>query len=185
MEISKAYQRAGNEAKALQWKEKVLASNPNNIDVLVDTMKKHMANQNTVQAVKYARQCLQVLPTAQKPANVDAQSWKNTVDNAYAIAYGVIGEDAFKHNRFGEAIKNLESAVKYYKRYDGAYYALGMSYWQTRKLDAAMLNFAKAYVIKGAAASSAKQQLDKIFAGSKVSAAAQQRLFEQAQQALK
>jgi tetratricopeptide (TPR) repeat protein len=185
MEIAKAYQKTGNEAKALQWKEKVLASNPNNIDVLIETMKKHMANQNTVQAVKYAQQCLQALPNAQKPAGADAQNWKNTTDNAYAIAYGVIGEDAFKHNKFAEAIKNLENAVKYYKRYDGAYYALGMSYWQSRKLDAAMLNFAKAYVIKGAAANSAKQQLDKIFASSKVSPAAQQRLFERAQQDLK
>jgi tetratricopeptide (TPR) repeat protein len=185
MEISKAYQKSGNEAKALQWKEKVLASNPNNIEVLIDTMKKNMASQNTAQALKYANQCLQALPTAQKPANVDAQNWKNITDNAYAIAYGVVGDDAFKHNRFTEAIKNLESAVKYYKRYDTAYYELGMSYWQSRKLDAAMLNFAKAYIIKGAAANSAKAQLDKIFASSKTPPATQQRLMERAQQDLK
>lgn len=185
MEISRAYQKAGNDAKALQWKEKVLASNPNDVTALIDTMKKHMAAQNTAQAVKYAQQCLKALPTAQKPAGMDAQNWKSTTDNAYAIAYGVIGENAFKQNRYAEAIKNLESAVKYYKRYDGAYYALGMCYWQGRKLNAAMLNFAKAYVIKGSASTSAKAQLDKIFKSSNVPAATQQRLMDQAQQDLK
>ena len=48
-----------------------------------------------------------------------------------------------------------------------------------------MLNFAKAYIIRGAAANSAKTQLDKIFAASKMTPAAQQRVMERAQQDLK
>jgi hypothetical protein len=79
----------------------------------------------------------------------------------------------------------LENAVKYYKRNDGAYYALGMSYWQSRKMDAAMLNFAKAYIIRGTYANSAKSQLDKIFASSKMTPASQQRIMERATQDLK
>lgn len=185
MALAKAYQQLGNEAKALQWKEKVLATDPDNIEILMDTMKKHVAAQNMAQAVKYAKQCLSVLPKTQKPAGMSAEAWKNTVDNGYAVAYGVIGQDAFTKNQFGLAIKNLEAAVTYYKRNDGAYYALGMSYWQSRKLDAAMLNFAKAYIIRGAFANSAKAQLDKIFSSYKTTAAAQQRLMEKAQQDLK
>jgi tetratricopeptide (TPR) repeat protein len=183
--IAKAYQQLGNEAKALQWKEKVLAADPDNIEILMDTMKKYAAAQNLPQAVKYAKQCLTLLPKAQKPASVDAAAWKNTVDNAYAVAYGVIGQDAYSKNQFGLAIKNLEEAVKYYKRMDAAYFALGMSYWQSRKLDAAMLNFAKAYIIRGPSANAAKSQLDKIFAASKMTPAAQQRVMDRAQQDLK
>jgi tetratricopeptide (TPR) repeat protein len=185
MELARAYQKLGNEQKALQWKEKVLAADPDNIEILMDTMKKHAAAQNMVQAVKFAKQCLVALPKAKKPAGTDEQTWKNTVDNTYAVAYGVIGQDAYTKNQFGLAITNLESAVKYYKRMDSAYFALGMSYWQSRKLEAAMLNFAKAYIIRGSAASSAKAQLDKIFAASKMGAAAQQRVMDNAQQALK
>jgi tetratricopeptide (TPR) repeat protein len=185
MALAKAYQQLGNEAKSLQWKEKVLSADPNNIEILMDTMKRSASSQNLTQAVKYAKQCLALLPKAQKPANTDATAWKNTVDNAYAVAYGVIGQDAYAKNQYGLAIKNLEEAVRYYKRMDAAYFALGMSYWQSRKLDAAMLNFAKAYIIHGAAANSAKAQLDKIFASSKMTAAAQQRVMERAQQDLK
>lgn len=183
--ISNAYRKLGNEAKALQWREKVLAADPDNIQILIDTMKKHAANQNNAQAVKFANQCLKVLPTAKQPAGMDEQSWKSTVDNAYAIAYGVLGQDAFQKNQFSLAIKHLENAVKYYKRNDGAYYMLGMSYWQGRNLNAAMLNFAKAYVLKGSTSNSAKQQLDKIFQSSRTTPAAQQRLMERAQQDLK
>lgn len=185
MALARAYQQLGNEAKALSWKEKVLASDADNIEILTDAMKKYSSAQNVAQALKYAKQCLSVLPKATKPAGVDEQTWKNTTDNAYAIAYGIIGQDAFSKNQFGLAIKNLENAVKYYKRYDGAYYMLGMSYWQARKLDSAMLNLAKAYIIRGAASNSAKAQLDKIFSSSKMTAAAQQRLIERAQQDLK
>jgi tetratricopeptide (TPR) repeat protein len=180
-EIAGAYQKLGNEAKALQWKEKVLASDSDNIQILMDTIQKYSRAKNGAQAVKYAKQCLSALPNAKKPAGADEQTWKNTVDNAYAIAYGVIGEDAYLKNQFGVAIPNLENAVKYYKRNDGAYYYLGMSYWQSRKMDAAMLNFAKAYIIRGANANAAKTQLDKLFALSKTPAAAQKRVMENAQ----
>jgi tetratricopeptide (TPR) repeat protein len=185
MALSKAYGQLGNEAKSLQWKEKVLAADPDNIEVLMDTMKKSVAANNVAQASKYAHQCLALLPKAQKPSGMDEQTWKSTVDNTYAIAYGVIGQEAFNKNQFAVAITNLENAVKYYKRNDGAYYALGMSYWQSRKLDAAMLNFAKAYIIKGAYANSAKSQLDKIYASSKMTPAAQQRVMDRAMQDLK
>ncbi|MBP1622769.1 MAG: hypothetical protein H6Q07_789 [Acidobacteria bacterium] len=183
--ISAAYQKIGNDAKALQWREKVLAADPDNVQVLIDTMKKHAASQNNAQAVKYANQCLKVLPTAQKPGGMDEQSWKTTTDSAYAVAYSVLGQDAFQKNQYSLAIKHLDNAVKYYKRNDGAYYMLGMSYWQGRNLNAAMLNFAKAYIIKGSVANSAKQQLDKIFASTKTTPAAQQRVMERAQQDLK
>jgi tetratricopeptide (TPR) repeat protein len=185
MALAKAYQQLGNSSKALQWKEKVLAAEPDNIELLTETIQKNAQSQNLAQAVKYARQCLAALPKAQKPAGTNEAAWKSTVDNAYAISYGIIGQDAYSKNQFGLAIKYLEEAVKYYKRMDAAYYALGMSYWQSRKLDAAMLNFAKAYVIHGAYANSAKAQLDKIFASSRMTAASQQRLMERAQQDLK
>ena len=185
MALARAYQQLGNEAKALQWREKVLAADPDNIEILMETMKKYAATQNMAQASKYAKQCLTLLPKATKPAGMNDQTWKSTTDNAYAVAYGVIGQEAYAKNQFAAAIPNQENAVKYYKRNDGAYFALGMSYWQSRKLDAAMLNFAKAYIIRGAYANSAKGQLDKIFASSKMTPAAQQRVMEKAQQDLK
>lgn len=186
MAIARAYQKLGNDAKYMQWREKVLASDPDNIEILSDMTQKYAASQNNAQAMKYARMCLKALPTAKKPADIDEQSWKNTVNGAYAIAYGVVGANAYQTNNYAEAIKNLDSAVKYYKRNETAYYFLGMSYWRQNKLDAAMLNFAKAYLIKGTTAKAAKQYLDQLWKSShRNSLAGVEKVVERAQQDLK
>ncbi len=186
MAIARAYQKLGNDAKYFQWREKVLASDPDNIEILMDMMKKYMAGQNFPQAVKYAKTSLQALTTAKKPASLGDQAWRELQNQAYAIAYGVLGANAYQNNNYAEAIRNFDSAVKYYKRNDVAYYHLGMCYWRQNKLDAAMLNFAKAYIIRGSVANSAKQYLDQLWKSShRNSLAGQERVIERAQQDLK
>ncbi len=81
--------------------------------------------------------CLKALPTAKKPEGIDAQAWKNKTDAGYAVAYGVIGANAYQNQKYAEAITNLSNAVKYYKNMDQAYYSLGMSYWQQNQLEMA------------------------------------------------
>jgi tetratricopeptide (TPR) repeat protein len=186
MEIAKAYQKLGNNEKYLQWRERVLTSDPNNIEILADMTKKYMASQNTTQAAAYAKKCLSAIPSAKKPAGVDDKDWKSTVDQTYAIAYSTLGGIAYQNKRYSEAIQNLDQSVKYFKRNDTAYLILGMSYWSLRKMDFAMLNFAKAYVIKGAASSQAKQQLDTIYKNThRNSLAGIEKIIERAQQDLK
>jgi tetratricopeptide (TPR) repeat protein len=184
MEIAKAYQKIGNDSKYYQWREKVLASEPDNLEILTDMIKRN--SQNLPVAVKYANQTLKALPTAKKPEGVSEATWKDQVNQTYAIAYGVIGANAYQNNSYGLAIKNLDSAVRYYKRYDMAYYYLGMSYWRTGRLEAAMLNFAKAYIIRGATAASAKQYLDQLYKSShRNSLVGEDRIIERANQDLK
>jgi tetratricopeptide (TPR) repeat protein len=186
MAVARAYKRLGNDAKYMQWREKILASDPDNIEILSDMTQKYAASQNNAQALKYARMVLNALPTAKKPADIDEQAWKNTVNGAYAIAYSVIGANAYQTNSYAEAIKNLDLAVKYYKRNETAYYFMGMSYWRQNKMDAAMLNFAKAYLIKGTTAKSAKQYLDQLWKAShRNSLTGVERVIERAQQDLK
>jgi tetratricopeptide (TPR) repeat protein len=184
--IANAYQKIGNDAKYAQWREKVLAQDPDNVEILIDMTKRYQAAQNNAQALKYAKMTLSALPTAKKPDGIDAQAWKNTTDAGYAVAYGVIGANAYQNNRYAEAITNLSNAVRYYKRMDLAYYYMGMSYWQQNKLQPAMLNFAKAYIIKGTTAASAKKYLDQLWASShRNSLAGVNAVIEKAQQELK
>jgi tetratricopeptide (TPR) repeat protein len=166
LEIAKAYQKSGNEAKYLQWREKVLATDPENVDILIDMTKRYQASQNTAQALKYARMCLKAFPAAKKPEGVDATAWKNQLDAGYAVAYGVLGANAYQNKNYTEAIANFDNSVKYYKRNDFMYYHLGLCYWQQNKLQPAMLNFAKAYILAGATAPSAKKYLEQIWASS-------------------
>ena len=184
--IAQAYQKLGNEAKYLQWREKVLAQDPNNVEILMDMTRRYMASQNTAQALKYARMSLKALPTAKKPDGIDEKAWKNTTDAGYATAYAVVGADAFQKQNYNAAIENFTSSVKYYRRNDSAYYHLGLSYWQQNKLQPAMLNFAKAYVIKGATAAAAKKYLDQLWASShRGSMAGVNAVIDKAQQDLK
>jgi tetratricopeptide (TPR) repeat protein len=183
-EIAKAYLRLGNDAKFLQWGEKAIETDPNNVQILSDMMKR--SAQNPAQALKYARLSLKNLPNAKKPEGMDAQSWQNTVNVAYATAYAVIGGEAYQKNNYAEAIKNLDSAVKYYKRQETAYYFLGMAYWQQNKLQPAMLNFAKAYILKGSTSVAAKRYLDQLWkSGHRGSLAGLERVIETAEQDLK
>jgi tetratricopeptide (TPR) repeat protein len=186
LEISKAYQKLGNEAKYMQWREKVLSLDPENIEILIDMTRKYMASQNTAQAVKYAHMTLKALPTAKKPEGMDATAWKNQTDAGYATAYAVIGANAYQNKNYAEAVANFDNSVKYYKRNDSAYYHLGLCYWQQNKLQPAMLNFAKAYILKGATSAGAKKYLDQIWMSShRNSLAGEQAVIDRAQQDLK
>jgi tetratricopeptide (TPR) repeat protein len=186
MAIAQAYQKLGNDAKYNQWREKVLAQDPNNVEILIDMTKRYQASGNLALALKYAKQTLAVLPTAKKPEEIDGRAWKEMTDAGYAVAYGVIGANAYQNQRYTEAITNLTNAVKYYRRMDMAYYYMGMSYWQQNKLQPAMLNFAKAYVIKGSISASAKKYLDQLYRSSnRNSLAGVERIIERAQQDLK
>jgi len=184
--IAKAYRSLGNDGKFIQWGEKVLASDPENIEMLGEMTRRALAAQNMPQAVKYAKMSLKALPNAQRDPGMDEATWKNTVNTVYATAYGALGAYAYENKNYPEAIKYLDSAVKYFKRNDIAYYYLGMSYWQQNKLDAAMLNFAKAYLIKGAVSASAKKYLEQLYASThRNKLTGIERVIERAQQDLK
>lgn len=186
LEIARAYQKIGNEAKYLQWREKVLSQDPENVEILIDMTNRYNASQNTAQALKYAKMLLKALPTAKKPAEASEQEWKEKTNAGFATAYGVIGGDAYQNRNYSATVSNLENAIKYYKRNDRFYYYLGMAYWQLNKLDAAKLNFAKAYILKGAVAASAKKYLDQLASqGQRDPRGHIQRVIERAQQDLK
>jgi tetratricopeptide (TPR) repeat protein len=185
-EIAQAYQKLGNTAKYTQWKEKVIVADPDNLQNLADMTQKYMANQNKAQALKNAKKIVSILPTAKKPANVDEAAWKNIVSTAGATAYAVIGSDAYENRKYAEAISNLDNSVKNFKKNEQAYFILGMCYWQQNKMDAAMLNFAKAYIIKGSLAATAKTNLEQLWKNThRNSLAGVNRILEQAQQDLK
>jgi tetratricopeptide (TPR) repeat protein len=184
--IANGYKELGNDAKFMQWGDKAIAANPNYVDLLSDLIRKASAMQNHTLAAKYAKVCIKALPTAPKPESADARTWKNFTDVTYAISYAAIGNAAYENRNFAEAIKNLESAVKYYRNMDSAYYYLGMSYWQINKMGPAELNFAKAYVLKGSVSTQAKKQLDLLWAqGNRGSLAGIDVVIERAKQELK
>jgi tetratricopeptide (TPR) repeat protein len=160
LRLAQSHLRLNNEAKFFQWADKGLASDPGNLEILTELIRRYMAINNMPQALKYSKTTIKELPTAKKPEGVDIKAWEGSVNNTYHIAYAVIGQNAYQNRNYPEAIINLENATKYNKRNDGVYLQLGESYRQRGKTDIAMVNYAKAYIIKGPMMGTAKKALE-------------------------
>ena len=125
------------------------------------------------------------IQAASKPEAASEKDWKQYVSNTMATCYNIIGNVAFAAQDFAGAITNLENSLKYYGRNEIAFYHLGQSYWQQGKVDLAMKNFAKAYLLKGKTSAAAKQQLDNLYKSThQQSLAGQERVIEKAKSEL-
>lgn len=161
--IAKAYQETGNDAKFIQWADKTISLDPTRLDMLFDLTKSYATAKRWPESIKYANLTIKAVATAKKPDNVTDANWKNYVTSANAMSYGVLGSAAYESNNFTQAIPNLEKSVSFMKNNEAAYYYLGMSYWKMNKSDMAMVNFAKAYLLKGSTSAGSKAYLDQLY----------------------
>jgi tetratricopeptide (TPR) repeat protein len=152
--MAKAYKDMQDDAKYIQWGEKALNLLPDNHELLLDMAKSF---------AKYAKQGIKVLTTIGKPDGVEEKAWKEYTSNGLANFYAIVGNVAYEAKDYATAVSNLENSVKYFKRNGLAYYYLGLSYWQQNKVDMAMLDLAKAYLLGGGSAAAAKQHLDNLY----------------------
>jgi tetratricopeptide (TPR) repeat protein len=161
--LAKAYLELGNGAKFFQWGDRAVAKLPDNHEILLELTKQASGSGRNQTAAKYGAQCLKAMGGSEKPATTADADWKKYSDHVYATCYYVVGHNSFEQQKYTQAVTNLENSVKYYKNNENAYYFLGQSYWQTRKTDLAMKNFAKAYILNGRTATAAKQQLENLY----------------------
>jgi tetratricopeptide (TPR) repeat protein len=161
--LAKAYQEMGNDAKFLTWGERAVASMPDNHEILVELARRYGVAKRNAEAAKYSGMCVKAMTGAKKPEETADDLWNRYRTSTLATCYAIAGNVAYERNDYANAISNLENSVKHFKRNDLAYYYLGLSYWQQNRIDIAMLNLAKAYLLKGNASASAKQHLDNLY----------------------
>ncbi len=184
--MAKAYKDLQDDAKYLQWGEKAVALLPDNHELLLDLSKSYARMNKQALATKYAKQSIKVLTTVAKPEGTEERVWREYVNNGLASSYAIVGNVAYEQKDYTTAISNLESSLKYYKRNGLAYYYLGMSYWQQNKVDMAMLDLAKAYLLGGPSAGAAKQYLDNLYKSThQQTLAGQERVINKAKEELK
>jgi len=164
--LAKAYLDLDNNPKFLYWGEKTAQFFPDNHEILIELTKKFAAAKKNAQAAKYGRQCVKALQSAKKPDGTSDKDWKAYTSNSLASCHAVVGTAAHEQGDWATAVSNLESSLKYYGHNDIAYYYLALSYWQLQKVDLAMKNFAKAYLLKGNTSKAAKQYLDNLYKSS-------------------
>jgi tetratricopeptide (TPR) repeat protein len=184
--IAKAYLELDDNANFLQWGEKTAQLMPDNHEILFELTRRYGAIQNNAQASKYAKLAIKALQAAKMPEGTKPDAWKSYQTNVYATCYTVVGVVANEGRDYAGAVANLENSVKYYKGNDQVYYNLGMAYWQLSKIDMAMLNLAKAYVMNKATSRAAKQNLDNLYKSThQQSLAGEDRIIARAQAELK
>jgi len=164
--MAKAYKSLGNTAKFLSWAEITVSKLPDNYEMLLELASGYGDLNRTAEAEKYARLCLKAMQAAAKPEQTSEKDWTAYKTHALMACYYIIGSTAYQKTDYVNAISNLENSLKYNTRNDMAYYLLGMSYWNTRKLDMAAKNFAKAELLGGNIAPSARQQLENMWKAS-------------------
>jgi tetratricopeptide (TPR) repeat protein len=184
--LAKSYQELGNEQKFLFWGEKTAAQMPDSHEILVELTRRYAQLKRNAEAGKYGGLCVKAMEKAAKPEGTPDDTWNKYKSGTLATCYAVVGNVAYEKNDYANAIANLEKSVVHFKRNDLAYYYLGLSYWQQNKIDIAMLNLAKAFLLKGNASASAKQHLDNLYKSSHgQSLAGEDRVLARAQQDLK
>lgn len=172
-----------NDPKFLQWGEKVISTAPDNYEILVALTTKYAELNRYDQAAKTAKQALTIVQGITKtPAGVSEDAWKKYTTNTYAVCYAIMGNVAYQNQDYTNAVLHLENSLKYNPKNDLAYYNLGMSYWRQNRLDLAMLDFAKAYALKGRMSANAKTYLDSLYKpGHGNSLVGQERIIAKAQ----
>ena len=184
--LAKAYQDLNNDAKFLQWGERAVGFMPDSHELLLELTRRFAAAKQDAPASKYARQCIKAAQSAAKPEATADKVWKDYISTLYATCYAVIGNVAYEQRDYKNAILNLENSLRYYRRNELACYYLGLSYWQTNRIDVAMLNLAKAYLLKGNSSRAAKQHLDNLYKSThQQSLVGIERILERAAQDLK
>ena len=99
-----------------------------NHEMMLEMTKQYADARKFTQAIKTGRQCLKVVQGAAKPESTPEKTWKDYVTNVNATCYYVIGHSSEELKDYPNAVTNLETSVKYYKRNEMAYYRMAESY---------------------------------------------------------
>ena len=184
--LAKAYLEMKNDAKFVPWGERTVGFMPDNYEILLELTKAFGEARRYPQAIKYGRMCVKAFQAATKPEAMAEKDWKAFSTHLYATSYYIVGSSGYETKDYATAIANLESSIKYFSRNEMAYYKLAHSYWQQNRIDLAMKNFAKAYLLNGSSARAARQYLDQLYKSThQQSLVGVERVIEKAKEELK
>ncbi|MHB8655021.1 MAG: tetratricopeptide repeat protein [Terriglobia bacterium] len=111
-----AYKRANNAAKADEYGEKSIASDPNNVATLNLVADDYATRQtNLDKASEYATKVLQLAPAMKKPDGMTDADFKTNQNNQLGLAHTTLGYIAFlkagKTRKVAPAIQEFKTAV--------------------------------------------------------------------------
>ena len=162
--ISQSYDKIGDKERHLEWTLKLFAfpEYDDNYNIRMMFVKKYADEKNFAKAAEYAQLALKALEKAKKPEGKSDAEWQKEKTTVQRVCYYLMGMSQYEKEKYVEAIKSLELALRA-ERFDAAYYYIGHCNWRMDKVEEAISSFAKAVVLKGDVAADAKVHLEKLY----------------------
>ncbi len=144
LSILDTYKRVNNLAKTVNWSEKIfqMPEYDDHFWLRSYFVKIYSDSKNVPETVKYCRLSLKSADAA-KQLNEEQQ--KQVVDLRTGC-HQIIGDTLYQADKFAEASKEFQQAVKY-KKTSIAYYYLGMCQWNMKDVDEAQISLASADLV--------------------------------------
>jgi len=172
-EIAQSYKKVGDQAKYDEWNEKTF-SDPKyamgEFKQRVDKMEGFVKEKNFAKAAESAHLVLKSLETTKKPDGVSEADWRKTVTSVKRSCYYFIGVNYYDQDKYTEALKSMEQVLTIDNKFDWPYYYIGLSQEKIAYsksdydlMETAIISFAKAVLLKGEAASEAKERLERLY----------------------
>ena len=170
-QLSQQYFEQGDTSKAMEFGEKALAAQPNNLEIIValtSVAQKMNANEKVVvRAETYARKALELSKT--QPADDS-----NKQQLYSGLAHSALGYCLLKQEKVAPAIPELKTATADLKNqpepYSVALFRLGYAYAKSNQLAAAKAPLTEAAGMQGPYQQAARELLSRIATATKVSA---------------
>jgi tetratricopeptide (TPR) repeat protein len=160
LHLAKTYKGMNNDAKYLEWIEKVLEypEHASDFALRYDLVQYYVNEKNYAKAAQYARLTLEATELVKQPS-AETQARIRAVRNA---CYHLIGMNQYEAGKYGEAIKSFQQALKA-EVYGEGYYYIGLCQRNLDLIDDAMVSLAKADLHGGEVAPKAKEYLEKLY----------------------
>jgi len=151
--IARAYQNTGQEDKMFSSGEKVLAINPDHVEILAmmaEAMPRRVnlqaldANQKLTTAEKYARRVIELVPTLTKPEAMLDDAFIKAKNELLAQANSGLGLVLFYRGQFASAVTSFEEVTKLSATPEPVdFYLLGMALSRAQRFADAATAFEK------------------------------------------
>ncbi|HSW39531.1 MAG TPA: hypothetical protein VLL97_08580 [Acidobacteriota bacterium] len=162
LQIARMAHKLGKTDMYLQWAGKLLKHPEfeNDVPLRFELMQFYISKNDMAKATEYAREVIRAAGTISKP---DAKTEK-FMRVALRQSHNVIGVSYFNQENFREAIKAFQQAISA-ERYGEGFFWIGMSQWELREVDDAMVSLAKAELLGGDIGVRAKDRLEQLYRG--------------------
>lgn len=157
--LTTLYYSVGQVQKMIQAGGHAVEINPNDVQVmaiLAQTMPRVLskdpaeAAKQVDKAEQYAKKTLEVTPTMPRPAAISEEAFASAKNTVLAMAHGGLGHIYVMKQKYDEAIKNLEEAVKIDPQPDPVnFYLLGVADEKASHFEDAVAAFNKCAAFPG------------------------------------